>query len=180
MTELIKRRDIDFLLYEFLDVEQLLEHPRYADHDRKVFDDIIDTAVKIAGEKFQTCARDLDNNEPSFDGRKVILIPQVKEALRAFAEAGFPAATYDNEQDGLQLPWTVFQAAMAYFHAANISLSAYPLLTGGAANLLNAHGSTDQKALYLPHMLSGRFFGTICLSETQACSSLSEDRKSVV
>jgi butyryl-CoA dehydrogenase len=176
MTELIKRRDIDFLLYEFLNVEQLLEHPRYADHDRKVFDAIIDTAVKIAEEKFQTCAKDLDNNEPSFDGQKVTLIPQVKEALRAFAEAGFPAATYANEQDGLQLPWTVFQAAMAYFHAANISLSAYPLLTGAAANLLNAHGSVEQKALYLPHMLSGRFFGTMCLSETQAGSSLSDIR----
>jgi len=176
MTELIRRRDIDFLLYEFLDIEKLLQHPRYADLDRKIFDDIIDTAVKIAEEKFLSCAKELDIDEPAFDGRTVTIIPQVKEALRAYEEAGFPAAIYDFEQGGLQLPWTVFQTAAAYFSAANISISAYPLLTGGVANLLNAHGSPEQKTLYLPHLLSGRFYGTMCLSEPQAGSSLSDIR----
>jgi butyryl-CoA dehydrogenase len=176
MTAAYNRRDLDFLLYEFLDLEGLLAQPRYAKHDRAVVDAVLDTAEKIATEHFQSCAAELDANEPVFDGRRVRIIPQVKAALDAYAEAGFPAAGFDYDVGGLQLPWMVTQAAGAMFYGANLSLAAYPLLTAGVANLLCAHGSPEQKALYLPPLLDGRFFGTMCLSEPQAGSSLADIR----
>lgn len=176
MTATFNRRELDFLLYEFLDLEGLLAQPRYAKHDRAVVDAVLDTAEKIAVEQFQACAAELDANEPVFDGRGVSIIPQVKTALDAYSQAGFPAASFDYEAGGLQLPCVVAQAAGAMFYGANISIAAYPLLTTGVANLLCAYGSPEQKALFLPPLLDGRFFGTMCLSEPQAGSSLADIR----
>ena len=76
----------------------------------------------------------------------------------------------------MQLPVTVAQACLAMFNAANVSTAAYPFLTIANANLIEAFGSEEQKRQYLPPLLSGRFFGTMCLSEPQAGSSLSDIR----
>ena len=86
------------------------------------------------------------------------------------------AAAQDFELGGMQLPWTVAQACFAWFNAANISTAAYPFLTVANANLIRTFGSEAQKQKYLPSLLSGRFFGTMCLSEPQAGSSLSDIR----
>lgn len=176
MSETLSRRDLEFLLYEFLDLEGLLAQPRYSQHDRKIIDAVLDTAETIADEFFLPCAAELDANEPDFDGDKVTIIPQAKTALDAYVEAGFPAAGFNDDVGGLQLPWVVAQAVGAIFSSANISLAAYPLLNTGVANLLCAHGSDEQKALLLPPLLEGRFFGTMCLSEPQAGSSLADIR----
>lgn len=180
MNETISRRDLDFLLYEFLDLDALLAQPRYTEYDREAIDAVLDTAEQIAVERFLPCAAELDANEPSFDGHKVSIIPQVKAALDAYIAAGFPGASFDYEVGGLQLPWVVAQAASAIFYAANISIGAYPLLTTGVSNLLCAYGSPKQKDVYLPPLLEGRFFGTMCLSEPQAGSSLADIRTKAV
>lgn len=172
----MNRRDLDFLLYEFLDLEKLLAQPRYAEHDRESVDAVLDTAEKIAEEQYLPCAACLDANEPDFDGQKVTIPPQVKTALDTYAEAGFPAAGFDMDDGGLQLPWIVVQAANAIFYSANISVGAYTLLTTGVANLLCAYGSAEQKTLFLPPLLEGRYYGTMCLSEPQAGSSLADIR----
>jgi alkylation response protein AidB-like acyl-CoA dehydrogenase len=80
----------------------------------------------------------------------------------------------------MQLPWTVAQTCLAWFNAANVSTAAYPFLSIANANLIRAFGSDEQKARYLPGLSSGRFCGTMCLSETQAGSSLSDIRCSAV
>lgn len=174
MADFINRRDLDFLLYELLQADRLCRYPRYADYDRQAFDAILDTAHAIATEHFAPLAARMDREEPSFDGKTVYIIPEVKQALAVYLQAGFIAAGFDHELGGLQLPQTIAKTVAAIFGAANISLSAYPALTSAAANLLNAHGNAAQKARYLPHLLSGRFFGTMCLSEPQAGSSLSD------
>jgi butyryl-CoA dehydrogenase len=76
----------------------------------------------------------------------------------------------------MQLPWLAVQACSAIFSAANIGLYAYPFLTTAAANLLHAFGSEEQRSRYLPLLLSGKSFGTMCLSEPQAGSSLGDIR----
>jgi alkylation response protein AidB-like acyl-CoA dehydrogenase len=104
------------------------------------------------------------------------MIPEVKAALDVFCKAGLMAASKDYDAGGMQLPITVAQACLALFNSANVSTAAYPFLTIANANLIETFGSTEQKRLYLPHLLSGRFFGTMCLSEPQAGSSLSDIR----
>jgi len=170
----ISRRDLDFVLYELLEVGRLCERSRYREHARATFDAVLDTAARIAAERFATHNRLSDQNEPCFEAGRVVILPQVKQALEAFSEAGFMAASFDAELGGMQLPVVVAQAAAALFKGANIGTEGYALLTIANANLLAAFGSEEQKRRYLPHLLSGRFFGTMCLSEPQAGSSLAD------
>ncbi|MEQ1439841.1 acyl-CoA dehydrogenase [Fontimonas sp. SYSU GA230001] len=176
MPHLINRRDLQFLLYELFDVEALTKLPRYAHLDRTTIDGVLDAAQTLAEERFQTHAAKLDANEPQFDGERVHLIAEVKAALDAYIEGGFLSAAFDSELGGLQLPYTVVSAMQGLFVAANAGTAGYPFLTAAAANLLRVHGSDEQKARYMRPMLAGRFFGTMCLSEPQAGSSLGDIR----
>ncbi|MET7861387.1 acyl-CoA dehydrogenase [Streptomyces sp. NPDC005318] len=171
---LLSRRDLDFLLHDWLDVTALTRRPRYADHDRDTFDAVLDLSESIATRHFATHNKKNDAEEPRFDGERVHIIPEVKEALRVFAEAGLTGAAMDYEVGGQQLPTVVANACTAWFQAANVGTAAYPFLTIGNANLLLAHGSKEQVDTYVRPMVDGRFFGTMCLSEPQAGSSLAD------
>ena len=174
MTDLIKPRDLDFLLYELLDVQALCEQEQFADHDRETFDAVLDTARTLAREQFASHAAKLDANEPHFDGERVHIIPEVKQALDAYIEGGFLGAAFGPEHGGLGLPYSVAQACAAMFTAANVGTAGYPFLTAAAANLLRVVGSAEQQARYMTPMIEGRWFGTMCLSEPQAGSSLGD------
>jgi butyryl-CoA dehydrogenase len=114
---LLSRRDLDFLLHEWLDVESLTKRPRYADHSRETFDDVLDLAEQIATEHFAPHNRLSDAHEPVFDGQTVTLIPEIAQALEVFGEAGLLAGTLDEELGGLQLPAVVGQAVFGWFQA---------------------------------------------------------------
>jgi alkylation response protein AidB-like acyl-CoA dehydrogenase len=171
---LLNRRDLEFLLYEWLDVTSLTSRERFAEHSRETFDDVLDLAEQIATEHFAPHNRISDLHEPEFDGERVRLIPEIGAALEVFAKAGLVAGTLDEELGGLQLPTVVGNAVFAWFQAANVGTSSYPFLTIANANLLLAHGSPEQVETYVRPMVEGRFFGTMCLSEPQAGSSLSD------
>jgi butyryl-CoA dehydrogenase len=173
---LVDPRDLDFFLWRVLEVERVTAYPHFAEHDRQGFAQVIETARRVAEDHFRPHAAKSDANEPRLEDGRVVLIPEIKQALDAFAEAGFLSAHHDYDLGGMQLPWVIQQAAFAHFKAANVPTAAYPFLTIAAANLIHAHGSEDQKALWLPPMLEGRVFGTMALSETQAGSSLSDVR----
>jgi alkylation response protein AidB-like acyl-CoA dehydrogenase len=171
---IINRRDLDFQLFEVLDAEALTQRPRYAEHSRETFAAVLDTATAIAEEKFAPHNRKADEHEPTFDGRRVSMIPEVGEALKAFCEAGFIAAAHDFERGGMQLPVLLTQAAFSLFKGANVGTAAYPFLTIANANVIHRFGSDAQRAKYLGPLLAGRFFGTMALTEPQAGSSLSD------
>jgi len=176
MSTVINRRDLSFLLYEFLNVEELCEREVYSDHDRTSFDAVLDLAQQIAEEKFAPIAAELDENEPKFDGETVHIIPAVKVAHEAYIEAGFMSASSPYEEGGMQLPLTISQAARAIFCSANIPALAYLGLTNSAANMLNVWGSEELKGKFLRPMREGRFYGTMCLSEPHAGSNLADIR----
>jgi alkylation response protein AidB-like acyl-CoA dehydrogenase len=170
----LPRRDLNFLLYEWLGVESLTARERFAEHSRETFDAALDTAEKIAADYFAPHNKKSDANEPTFDGTRVHLIPEIKTAVDAFSAAGLLAAQHDADLGGMQLPATVANACMAHFMMANVATAAYPFLTIGNANLLLAHGSREQINTYVRPLLAGRFMGTMCLSEPQAGSSLAD------
>ncbi|MBN8474323.1 acyl-CoA dehydrogenase [Sulfuritalea sp.] len=174
MAGIINRRDLDFQLFEVLDAEALTQRPRYAEHSRETFAAVLDTAAAIAEEKFAPHNRKADEHEPTFDGQRVSMIPEVAEALKAFCEAGFIAAAHDFERGGMQLPVLLTQAAFSLFKGANVGTAAYPFLTIANANVIHRFGSEAQRAKYLGPLLAGRFFGTMALTEPQAGSSLSD------
>jgi butyryl-CoA dehydrogenase len=173
-STLLSRRDLDFLLHEWLDVESLTKRERFAAHGRETFDAVLDLAERVATEQFAPHNKRGDQQEPTWDGERVHLIPEVKQALDAFAATGLLASTFDESVGGMQLPAAVAMACFAWFQAANVGTSAYPFLTMGAANLLLAHGSPEQVETYVGPMVEGRCFGTMCLSEPHAGSSLAD------
>ena len=174
--KLIPARDLAFHLYEVLDVESLTQRPRFAEHDRSTFDGALETARQLAETYFEPFNRKADENEPIFKDGTAITVPETKAAFKAYAEAGFLAAHHDAELGGMQLPFVVADACGALFKCANISFSAYPLLTVGAGNLIKAHGSEEQKRLFLKPLLDGSATGTMVLTEPHAGSSLGDLR----
>lgn len=176
MSTIVNRRDLDFQLYEVLNVQQLFQSERYAAFDRETIDEMFNGAQALAEETFLPIAGKLDANEPRFEDGSVVLPPEVEPALKAYAEAGFFAAGFEHDIGGLQMPYVVQTALNGMFSAANNSLYSFPMLTLAAANMLNAFGSPAQKRLFLPPMLQGLWYGTMCLSETQAGSSLADIR----
>ncbi len=167
------RSTLDFLLYDWLQAESLNQRPRFADHSRETFDAVFDTCERIAREKYAPFNRLVDTQEPHFDGEKVILPQATHDANKAYAESGMLSAAQDYDMGGMQLPYTVEAAANAFFAMASVSIGS-GMLTTGNANLLMVHGTDLQKDVFAKNEFSGRFSGTMCLSEPQAGSSLSD------
>jgi alkylation response protein AidB-like acyl-CoA dehydrogenase len=162
------------MLYEWLQVDELTKRERFAEHSRETFDGVLDLCEQLATKYFAPHNKKSDANEPSFDGEKVTVIPEVKEALDSFAQADLISMAMDQALGGAQLPMTVAEAGFAWFAAANVSTTGYLMLTIANANLLAKFGSPDQIDAFLKPMLAGRFSGTMALSETQAGSSLAD------
>ena len=171
---LVSRSDLDFLLYDWLRVDELTKRDRFAEHSRETFDAVLELCEQLATRYFANHNKKSDANEPTFDGRHVTVIPEVKEALDAVAQADIIAMTMDQRLGGAQLPATVAQAAFAWFAAANVSTAGYLMLTMANANLLATFGTDEQIETFVQPMLAGRFSGTMALSETQAGSSLAD------
>ncbi|TXC67485.1 acyl-CoA dehydrogenase [Piscinibacter aquaticus] len=168
------RQTADFLLYDWLHVETLQQRARFAEHNRETFDAVLDMCEKLAADKFAPVNRLVDTEEPWFDGEKVHVPEASVAAARAYAESGMLAAAQDYEVGGMQLPCVVEMAAHAFFSKAGIGVGGAGMLTSGNANLLMAHGSELQREVFAKNEFAGRFFGTMCLSEPQAGSSLSD------
>ena len=178
-SKILSRRDLEFILFEMLEVDTLAARPRYADHSRETFNAALDTCERIATDLFAPHNKKNDQNEPHVvkdqDGvERVRIIPEVKQALDAFCQAGLMAAGQDYELGGMQLPVVVNSACFAWFKGANVASAGYLFLTIANANLLLAHGTKEQIDTYARPMMEGRFFGTMCLSEPQAGSSLAD------
>jgi butyryl-CoA dehydrogenase len=173
-VEFMSRRNLNFVLYEMLDAEGLTKHDQYAEHSRETFDAVIDVAEQIAREKFYPHLMASDAREPEVVNGKVQTIPEIKEAIAAYAEAGFISAHHRTELGGIQLPRLIALACQVWFSGANAPTTTYLGLTKAAANLIEAYGTPDQKARFLPAMLEGRCLGTMNLSEPQAGSSLGD------
>ena len=168
------RATLDFLLHDWLSAENLCKRERHIDHSRETFDAVLDLSEKIAQEQFAPINRLTDTHEPEFDGVMVKLPKETPIALAAFNEAGLMAASKDAELGGMQLPTVVEIASMSFFYKASVSLAAYPMLTRGNANTILAHGTPRQIEVFAKGGFEGRTFGTMCLSEPQAGSSLSD------
>ena len=175
MTEtLLSRRDLDFQLFDWLEVDALASRPRYADHSRETLGAAIDAFARVAAECFAPHNRSADLDEPRYLDGKVSVHAPIRAALAAFHAAGLGAATHDYERGGMQLPYTVERAGTALLDAANVATAGYALLSTGNANLLLAHATPELVERYVPDLLSGRIHGTMCLSEPQAGSSLAD------
>jgi alkylation response protein AidB-like acyl-CoA dehydrogenase len=172
---IMSRRDLDFLLYEWLDTETLPSRARYANHDRETFDALLDLSERLATDVFAPLNRLVDTDEPRIgDNGKVVLPVEVDKALSAYTDSGLPTSVFDADLGGMQLPFVVHSACSTWFQAACVGVFAYPFLAEGNASLLVAHGTPEQVQTYAAPVIAGRWYGTMALSEPQAGSSLGD------
>ncbi len=174
MSNLIDRPMLDFLLHDWLKLDELLHRPAFADHSRDSVGAMLDTAAKLAESHFLPSYKKADREEPWADEDGAHVIPEVRAAITAYAEAGFAAAPFPPELGGLGVPFLVHNAAMAFFSVSNVSLSAYALLSVGNAGIIGAYGTPRQIETFMAPQLAGKWTGTMALSEPQAGSSLAD------
>ena len=179
-VELIPAKELEFQLYQVLDTQSLCQRERFSEHNKETYNAVMDTANKIATEKFAPHNGKADANEPTFDGKNVHMIEEVQVAFDAYAESGLIAGRFDFEEGGMQLPETIMTACAGYFMAANPSSTGYSFLTIAAANVIRSFGSDALKEMFLPRMLTGEFTGTMALTEPHAGSSLADIHTSAV
>ena len=171
---LVSRRDVEFLLFEWLDVAHLTKREPFADHSRETFQAALDTYSEIAHAEFAPHNKKVDREPPRLVGEKVESLPEQRAAWQAFAAAGLLAACQEESFGGMRLPYVVERAGLAFVLAACPTTAAYAFLTMANANLLLTHGTPSQIERFVRPMLDGRWTGTMCLSEPHAGSSLAD------
>ncbi|MEZ0611315.1 acyl-CoA dehydrogenase [Fibrella sp. WM1] len=167
------KRNLNFLLHEVFHAEDLTQYPYFSAHDRGTFDMALDSATHIADTLMYPYVRDVDRNQPELKNGQVTVHPRIKAFLEAMGEAGLIGAGFSFERGGQQLPELINSCIGFILMAANNGMM-YTGLTAGAANLIATFGSDELNDRYVANMLSGRWQGTMALTEPQAGSSLSD------
>lgn len=164
---------VDFLLREWLSVEALNKRSLHQDHDWSTFSAVLDTCERMARERYAPFNRLVDQQEPQLEGERVVLPEATHAAWQAYVASGMLAASQDETWGGMRLPFVVEAAGNAFLSKASVGISS-SLLTVGNARLLMAHGTPQQRQVFAQAEFEGRWAGTMCLSEPQAGSSLSD------
>ena len=174
MSTIVDRQNLDFLLFDMFDLEKVHAFGPFEGQDRELISQLLDTAQRIAETEYLPTAAPLDAVPPTFENGEALMPAYVGRALKAYSDAGLSAQSFPVEYDGLGMSHTVSMTVNGMFSAANVAIANYFLLTAAAARLLLVFGTEEQKSRYASHMIAGRWMGTMCLSEPQAGSSLSD------
>jgi alkylation response protein AidB-like acyl-CoA dehydrogenase len=169
-------RDIRFNLFDLLDVGGLAKFERYKDIDVPTMHDILDAAEQISREVLFACNEEGDRFGVKFEHGKVTFAPGFTEAYKAFCEAEFNGMSVRPEHGGGGFPFALHIAAQEMFTAANTNFMFTPGLTLGALGLIHEFGSPEQRGLFAAKMLSGRWSGTMCLTEPSAGTAVPDLR----
>lgn len=173
-AEYVSLRNIKFLLHDVHGVSDLAQFPYYSEYDDESIDMIVDTIKELADTYFFPYLEECDRHGVTYENGTVKVHPQVLQVMKNLGENGWIGAAYSADVGGMQLPHMVAILLEYMFAAANNNLNGYPGLTAGAAGLVISFASDELKKTYVEKMLSGRWQGTMALTEPHAGSSLSD------
>ncbi|MCO5101806.1 MAG: acyl-CoA dehydrogenase C-terminal domain-containing protein [Burkholderiaceae bacterium] len=166
-------RDMQFVMHELLDAESILKSlPAYADTGRELIDQVLEEGGKFCAEVLFPLNRSGDEEGCHWDDGAVTTPSGFREAWEQFKAGGWPTLTCDPEYGGQGLPMTVGIAFQEMMNSGNQAWTMYPGLTHGAYSALRAHGTPEQKSMYLPKIVSGQWMATMCLTEPQCGTDL--------
>src|SRR4051794_33974402 len=168
-------RDMQFVLHEVLNVaDEYKAMPRHADTDLDTINAILEEGGKFACEVTfpLNVEGDTVGCKLNKDSHEVTTPPGFRDAYAKYVEGGWPALSCDPEFGGQGLPITVNQCIYEMLNSANQAWTMYPGLSHGAYEALHAHGTDEQKKLYLPKLVSGVWTGTMCLTEPHCGTDL--------
>jgi butyryl-CoA dehydrogenase len=172
---LLSDRNVDFLLYEVLDVERrLCALPAFAEHGRETFDLFLGSARRLAREVLLPSYRAIDTEPPRLVDGRVKVHPRLHEIYPQLVALGLTNATRSAAVGGQSLPLTVSTLGWGYLMAGNLSAMGYVGLTAAAAHLLEAFAAPELQARFMSRLYSGEWTGTMALTEPQAGSSLAD------
>tara|TARA_R110002072_G_scaffold1380_4_gene11599 strand:+ start:19503 stop:21314 length:1812 start_codon:yes stop_codon:yes gene_type:complete len=169
--------DVDtlkYMLYDVHNLEELLSRERFQDHDKESLDMFLDSVKEFADRELFPYCKEMDENPAYHKDGKVFVHDQVKTMMYKGGEMGLISAPFDYDSGGLQIPLMTQTAVYYTLDAANNHLPGYAALTSGSAELIVHFGNKELNETYVPKMLSGHWGGTMCLTEPQAGSSLSD------
>lgn len=169
-------RDMRFVLKELAGLEQVARLPGYADATPEVVDAVLDEAAKFATLVLAPLNAAGDKAGAHWEDGQVRMPPGFVEAYRQFVDNGWASLSANPEYGGQGLPLLVASAVQEMWKAANLSFSLCPMLTIGAAETVEMVASPEQKARFLPKLISGEWTGTMNLTEPQAGSDLAAIR----
>lgn len=166
-------RDMQFVINELVPLSRITALPGFEDAGEDLVAAILDEAAKFAGGVLGPLNWAGDQHGCTWSPQGVTTPPGFKDAYRQFSEAGWIGLGCDPAFGGQGLPALVATAVGEMWHASNMAFTLCPMLTAGATEAISHHGSEEQKALYLPRLISGQWAGTMNLTEPQAGSDLS-------
>ncbi|MFH0974822.1 MAG: acyl-CoA dehydrogenase [Spirochaetota bacterium] len=172
---LLDSRDVRFVLFEMLNAEKLLQHPKFSDLDKEIFNETLELAERIAVDTFypSNSAGDKEGGVKYDCATCEVKVPEsVKACWKAFKEAGFFKLRIGMEEGGMGMPEVISTACDEYFVSGNTSAFMYLGLTHGAAALIREFGTDEQKKMFVDKMHNGEFSGTMCLTEPEAGSDV--------
>ena len=165
---------LKFMLYEVHGLEKMLDKKRFEDYDKEAIDLFIESIKEFSDRELYPVFKEMDENPAYYKDGKIYVHEKVKTLMYQGGEMGIISASFDYKDGGMQMPLLAHTAAMFILEAANNHLPGYAGLTQGAAELIIHFADEDLNKKYVPNMLSGKWGGTMCLTEPQAGSSLSD------
>jgi len=179
-SKFYSHENLKFIMHRVHRLTDIFPHTKYEDYSQDSVDMILDTAKGIATNVMYPVFSEMDRQQPEYTGSTVRVHPSVRPFVDMMAEGGWIHATFPAEKGGQDMPVSVFTACMFIFSAGNYSLSVYPGLTTGALGLIFNFASEELQNIFTPNMVSGKWQGTMALTEPEAGSSLSDVRTAAV
>lgn len=166
-------QDMRFVVHELAALDELQKLPVFAEATDDLVDQIFEEAARFAHDIWSPLNVVGDEQGIRVEDKTVILPDGFAEAYQQYVEGGWPSLEFSPDYGGMGFPGLVASAVSEMLQSANLAFALCPMLTGGAIQALDAHASDELKQQYLPHMVSGAWTGTMCLTEPQAGSDLS-------
>jgi len=173
-------RDMKFVINELVGLDQISALPGCEEVTPDLVDAVLGEAGKFAAGVLDPLNKAGDRTGARLDNNVVTAPPGFKEAFRRFSEGGWTGLNCDPQFGGQGLPHIISAQTSEMWNSANMSFCLCPMLTAGVVAALMRHGSDQQKALYLPNLVSGKWTGTMNLTEPQAGSDLAAVRTRAV
>jgi alkylation response protein AidB-like acyl-CoA dehydrogenase len=176
-------RDMQFVLHELLQVEQELKQlPKHAEMDADIINQVLEEGGKFTSNVLfpLNYSGDREGCHLNQETHEVTPPKGFKEAYRQYVEAGWPSLSCNPEYGGQGLPMVVNNSFYEMLNSSNQAWTMYPGLSHGAYECLQEHGTPEQKALYLPKLVSGEWTGTMCLTEPHCGTDLGMLRSKAV
>ncbi|MBX7148782.1 acyl-CoA dehydrogenase [bacterium] len=178
MTYLANLNDLEFNLFEFLDISKILALTPYADHSVDMYKMVLSEALKFTKDTLGPLNPVGDKQGTKLENGMVKVPDGFKEAFHTYAQNGFIGMDVNPEWGGQGLPLFITAACCEFFSGANYSFFMYPGLTRGSAHLIETFGTQALARKFCHKMYAGEYSGTMCLTEPQAGSGLGDIKTS--